>query len=110
VVVPGALVGVFTSDTAVIRDATPYLRSAGAAQLVMAYENVLEGGLSGAGYTFYTMVAVVGISALRVPLAEIVAGPYGPAGVWWMLALTAIARAAAMTALWQWGGWERARA
>lgn len=110
VVVPGALVGVFTSDTAVIRDAAPYLRAAGAAQLVMAYENVFEGGLSGAGYTFYTMVAVVGISALRVPLAEIVAGPYGLAGVWWMLALTAIARAAAMTALWQWGGWERARA
>jgi len=41
---------------------------------------------------------------------EIVAGSSGLVGVWWMLALTAIARAGAMTSLWQWGRWERARA
>jgi Na+-driven multidrug efflux pump len=76
----------------------------------MAFENVLEGGLTGAGYTLYTMLAVVGISALRVPLAEVAADVFGLVGIWWMLALTAMARAAAMTALWQWGAWERARA
>ena len=53
------------------------------------------------------MIAVVGISALRIPLADLVSGPFGLVGIWWMLALTAIARAAAMTSLWQWGGWER---
>ena len=108
--VPDTLVGVFTRDAAVIRDAALYLRAAGVAQLVIAYENVLEGGLTGAGYTLYTMVAVVGISALRVPLAEVVAEGFGLVGVWWMLALTAMARAGAMAALWQWGDWERARA
>jgi putative MATE family efflux protein len=108
--VPDTLVGVFTGDAAVIRDAALYLRAAGVAQLVIAYENVLEGGLTGAGYTLYTMVAVVGISALRVPLAEVVAEGFGLVGVWWMLALTAMARAGAMAALWQWGDWERARA
>jgi Na+-driven multidrug efflux pump len=56
------------------------------------------------------MLAVVGISSLRIPLAGLVACSFGLAGIWWMLALTAMARAAAMTALWQWGGWERARA
>jgi putative MATE family efflux protein len=110
VLVPGTLVGVFTRDSAVIDAAVPYLLAAAVAQLVMAYENVLEGALSGAGYTLYTMIAVVGISALRVPLAEIVAGSFGLAGVWWMLALTAMARAAAMTSQWQWGRWEKARA
>jgi MATE family, multidrug efflux pump len=108
--VPDTLVGVFTGDAAVIRDAALYLRAAGVAQLVIAYENVLEGGLTGAGYTLYTMVAVVGISALRVPLGEVVAEGFGLVGVWWMLALTAMARAGAMAALWQWGDWERARA
>jgi len=108
--VPDTLVGVFTGDAAVIRDAALYLRAVGVAQLVIAYENVLEGGLTGAGYTLYTMVAVVGISALRVPLAEVVAEGFGLVGVWWMLALTAMARAGAMAALWQWGDWERARA
>jgi putative MATE family efflux protein len=110
VLVPGALVGVFTRDAAVIAAAVPYLLAAAPAQLVMAYENAREGALSGSGYTFFTMVAVVGISALRVPLAEIVAGSFGLVGVWWMLALTAMARAGAMTALWQWGRWEKARA
>jgi Na+-driven multidrug efflux pump len=56
------------------------------------------------------MLAVVAISSLRIPLAGLVAGSFGLAGIWWMLALTAMARAAAMTALWQWGGWEKARA
>ena len=76
----------------------------------MAFETVLEGALTGAGYTLYTMIAVVTISALRIPLAEVVAEPFGLNGIWWMLALTAMARAAAMTSLWHWGGWERARA
>jgi putative MATE family efflux protein len=108
--IPGTLVGVFTDDPAVVRDGSLYLRAAAVAQLAMAFETVLEGALTGAGYTLPTMIAVVGISALRIPLADIVAGPFGLAGIWWMLALTAIARAAAMTSLWQWGGWERARA
>jgi Na+-driven multidrug efflux pump len=107
---PGALVGIFTDDPAVIHDGSLYLRAAAVAQLAMAFENVLEGALTGAGYTLYTMLAIVSISALRIPLAELVAGPFGLAGIWWMLALTAMARAAAMTGLWHWGGWEKARA
>jgi MATE family, multidrug efflux pump len=110
ILVPGVLVGIFTDDRFVIADASLYLRAAGVAQLTVAFENVLEGALTGAGYTLYTMIAIVGISALRVPLADLVADAFGLNGIWWMLALTAIARAAAMTSLWHWGGWERARA
>ncbi|HEX3275184.1 MAG TPA: MATE family efflux transporter [Gemmatimonadales bacterium] len=107
---PASLAGIFTSDPAVVHDASRYLRAAGVAQLVMAFETVLEGALTGAGYTFYTMLVVVGISAIRVPLAGLVAASFGLAGIWWMLALTAMARAAAMTSLWRWGRWEAARA
>lgn len=49
--VPGTLAGIFTDDAAVVRDASLYLRAAGVAQFVMAFETVLEGGLTGAGYT-----------------------------------------------------------
>jgi Na+-driven multidrug efflux pump len=108
--VPGSLAGIFTSDPAVVYDASLYLRAAGVAQLVMAFETVLEGALTGAGYTLYTMLVVVGISALRVPLADLVAASFGLVGIWWMLALTAMARAAAMTSLWTWGAWQKARA
>jgi len=76
----------------------------------MAFENVFEGGLTGAGYTLWTMTVVVRISALRIPLASWVAPAFGLMGVWWMLALTATARGAAMTGLWVWGRWEQAKA
>ena len=66
--VPDTLVGVFTGDAAVIRDAALYLRAAGVAQLVIAYENVLEGGLTGAGYTLYTMAS--GVAACGDPSSD----------------------------------------
>jgi Na+-driven multidrug efflux pump len=108
--IPETLVGVFSSDPAVIHAGSLYLRTAALAQFTLAFETVLEGALTGAGYTLWTMAAVVGLSAIRIPLAAIVAPAYGLLGIWWMLALTAIARAAAMTALWHWGRWERATA
>ena len=49
--IPGTLVGVFTDDPAVVRDGSLYLRAAAVAQLAMAFETVLEGALTGAGYT-----------------------------------------------------------
>ncbi|HEX6107044.1 MAG TPA: MATE family efflux transporter [Gemmatimonadales bacterium] len=108
--VPEALIGVFSADPAVIHAGSLYLRTAAVAQFALAFEIVLEGGLTGAGYTLWTMIVVVGLSAIRVPLAMVVAPAFGLLGVWWILALTAIARAGAMSALWHWGRWERARA
>jgi putative MATE family efflux protein len=108
--VPDTLIGLFSSDPAVIHAGSLYLRTAALAQFTMAFEVVLEGALTGAGYTLWTMVVVVGLSAIRIPLAALVAPAFGLLGVWWILALTAIGRAAAMTALWHWGGWEKARA
>jgi putative MATE family efflux protein len=108
--VPELLAGAFSRDPAIIAATALYLRAAGVAQLAMAFENVFEGGLTGAGYTLWTMTVVVGISALRIPLASWVAPAFGLVGVWWMLAFTAMARGAAMTGLWVWGRWEQARA
>jgi putative MATE family efflux protein len=107
---PELLAGIFSRDPAIIAATALYLRAAGVAQLAMAFENVFEGGLTGAGYTLWTMFMIVGISALRIPLASWVAPAFGLIGVWWMLAFTAIARGAAMTGLWVWGRWEHARA
>lgn len=108
--VPETLVGIFTSDPEVIHAGSLYLRTAALAQFTMAFETVLEGALTGAGYTFWTMVAVVVLSAIRIPLAALVAPDYGLLGVWWILAITAMARAAALTSLWHWGHWEKAKA
>ncbi len=108
--VPETLIGIFSGDPAVVHAGALYLRTAAVAQFAMAFEIVLEGALTGAGYTLWTMVAVVVLSAVRIPLAAAVAPDFGLLGVWVVLAATAMVRAAAMTALWQWGGWQRARA
>lgn len=109
-ILPELFARVFTDDPAVIAAAALYLRIVAIAQLAISFENVLEGGLSGAGYTFWTMIWVVGLSAIRIPLAAYVAPRYGLGGIWWVLSVTAVARGLAMTALWHWGGWQRARA
>jgi Na+-driven multidrug efflux pump len=108
--VPESLMGIFSQDAAVVDAGALYLRTAALAQFTMAFETVLEGALTGAGYTFWPMVAVVGLSAIRIPLAIAVAPVYGLLGVWGIIAITAVARAAAMTTLWHWGPWPRARA
>jgi Na+-driven multidrug efflux pump len=44
---------------------------------------------------------------LRIPLAAWAAAQWGTSGIWWVISLTAIARALAMMGLWASGGWRR---
>ncbi len=108
-VVPDALAGLFSTDPAVIAEAARYLRAAALSQLFVSGETVLEGALGGAGWTLAPMVTSTAITAARVPLAAWAAIQWGTSGIWWVISLTAIARAIAMMALWGSGGWRRAR-
>jgi putative MATE family efflux protein len=106
---PDALAGLFSNEPAVIAEASRYLRAAAFAQLVVSGETVLEGALSGAGWTLPPMITSTGITLLRIPLAAWAAIEWGTTGIWWVISLTAIARALAMMALWASGGWRRAK-
>jgi putative MATE family efflux protein len=106
---PEALVRIFTDDPPTIAAAALYLRAVAIAQLALPFETVLEGALAGAGFTLWPMTAVVSLNALRIPLAPLVAAEWGLAGVWWLLSLTAMARAAALVAFWRWGRWRESR-
>lgn len=109
-VMPERLAGLFADDPAVIAEAANYLRIAAFAQFVVSGETVLEGALGGAGYTLPPMLTSTALTALRVPLAGWAATHWGPSGIWWVINLTAIGRAVAMTAIWAGGRWQRARA
>ncbi len=106
---PDALAGLFSNEPAVIAEASRYLRAAAFAQLVVSGETVLEGALSGAGWTLPPMITSTGITLLRIPLAAWAATEWGTTGIWWVISLTAIARALAMMALWASGSWRRAK-
>ena len=107
--VPDALAGLFSADPAVVAEAARYLRAAALSQLFVSGETVLEGALGGAGWTLPPMITSTAITAARVPLAAWAATQWGTSGIWWVISLTAIARALAMMALWGSGGWRRAR-
>jgi Na+-driven multidrug efflux pump len=70
-------------------------------------EIVLEGALGGAGETVPPMLWSTGLTAARIPLAGWAANQWGSAGIWWVISLTAIGRAVAMSALWRRGRWKR---
>ncbi len=107
-VFPAHLAGLFSTDVAVVEEATRYLRTAAFAQLVVSGETVLEGALGGAGWTLPPMITSTAITLARVPLAAWAASQWGTTGIWWVISLTAIARALAMMGLWASGGWRRA--
>lgn len=107
--VPVPIASLFADDPAVIAEAANYLRIAAFAQLVVSGETVLEGALGGAGYTLPPMITSTVMTALRIPLAGWAAARWGPSGIWWVINLTAIGRALAMTAIWAGGRWQRTR-
>ncbi len=104
---PDFLAGLFSTDAAVVAEASRYLRTAAYAQLVVSGETVLEGALGGAGWTLPPMITSTAITLARIPLAVWAAAEWGTTGIWWVISLTAIARALAMMALWASGGWRR---
>jgi MATE family, multidrug efflux pump len=109
VVFPDALVGIFTSDQAVVADGAMYLRALAMAQISMGFEIVLETALGGAGFTVIPMLWSGALTAARIPLAAWFAGPFRVAGIWWTIGLTAVARGVAMALLWRGDRWQRIR-
>ena len=105
--IPERFAAVFTNDPAVILEGAKYLRIAAVSQLAICAEIVLEGALGGAGHTIAPMLSSTAITVSRIPLAAWAAGKWGTTGIWWVISLTAIARALAMIALWRGGGWKR---
>jgi len=103
---PERFAGLFTSDPAVILEGARYLRIAAISQVAVCAEIVLECALGGAGHTVAPMISSTVITLVRVPLSGWAALRWGPAGVWWVISLTATARGIAMAWLWRAGGWR----
>jgi MATE family, multidrug efflux pump len=108
-VIPRTLVGLFTTDPAVIADGSLYLRVIAFAQLGQTFEIILEGALGGAGYTLWPQLTSTALTLLRLPLAAWWSGPLGLLGIWLALSVTAVARGVGMTLFWLGGAWRETR-
>jgi Na+-driven multidrug efflux pump len=103
---PAWFASIFSNDPAVIAEGARYLRIAAFSQLGICAEIVLEGALGGAGHTVAPMLTSTTITASRIPIAAWAAARYGSNGLWWTIALTALARAVGMMAIWRAGRWK----
>jgi putative MATE family efflux protein len=104
---PEWFAGIFSDDPAVIAEGASYLRIVAISQLFVCAEIVLEGALGGAGDTLPPMLTSSTITLARIPLAVWAAAEWGSSGIWWVISVTAIARALGMIALWRAGRWKR---
>ncbi len=105
-VAPEPLIGVFTSDPAIVEAGASYLRIVSAAQLFMALDLVLQIAMEGAGYTIPPMLASAGLTMLRLPLAALLLAPLGLIGIWSAIGVTAVLKGIAMAWIWRRGRWK----
>lgn len=103
---PELIMQIFTDDPAVVAAGSSYLRIVSVAQMFMALDLILESAMSGAGYTLFPMLVGITLTVARLPMAEVLSGVLGLAGIWWAISSTTMARGAAMAWIWRRGAWK----
>jgi putative MATE family efflux protein len=97
---PEVAIGVFSSDAEVIAAGSTYVLLVGMTQLFMAAEVVMLGAFAGVQWTAWPAVIVVGLTAVRVPLAMwLVARGWGVEAVWFAIASTTVIKGILLAAL-----------
>lgn len=101
------LCGAFTTDPEVLAAAVLYARTLAWSQVFVAWEALAEGVLAGAGATRTIFWLSAPMNALRVPLAYVLAFPFGmgAAGVWWAINVTSLLKATGKGVAAARGGW-----
>lgn len=99
-VFPRALVGVLSTDALTVDRGTVYILAMGSVTILMALEVVYEAAFAGAGDTTPAMLVLLPLTAIRVPLAAVIAKhtDWGIGAIFW-----AIAASTAVKGLVIWG-------
>lgn len=87
---PAQLFSLFLSDETSLRLGTNYMRIIGYSQLFMCMELMTVGAFNGIGKTHIPPIFSILLTALRIPLAILLSGPFGLNGVWMSIALSSI--------------------
>lgn len=106
---PQQLMSVFTSEPGVQRIGAEYFKIIAIFEIFLAFEVIMEGAFSGAGYTLPVMLVTVPITALRIPLAWFLAVKLGmgTSGIWWAIAGTTFLKGSLNLLLFWKGLWKK---
>jgi putative MATE family efflux protein len=102
------IMAAFTDDARVVAQGASYLRIVAILEVGMAFEVVLEGAFAGAGNSLPPMLVSVPLTALRIPLAYLLAKTYGLgiAGIWWAVSISTGLKGLLIGAWFRWGRWR----
>ena len=108
---PRLLMDAFASDSVSAAYGAAYLRVISFSLCFIALEVVLAQSFIGAGDTLPPMLIDVPLTALRIPLALLLAHHFemGTTGIWWAIGATAIGRGVLMSLWFLRGNWMRSR-
>ncbi|MEB3101403.1 MATE family efflux transporter [Ferviditalea candida] len=87
---PKQLFSFFLTDEASLKLGADYMRIIGFSQLFMCMELMTVGAFNGIGKTHIPPIFSIVLTALRIPMALVLSGPFGLNGVWMSIALSSV--------------------
>ncbi len=87
---PKQLFGIFIQDAIVIDEGVSYMVTLAISQVFMCWELLTVGSFNGIGKTYAPPIISIIFSALRIPLAIILAQYFGLVGVWMSISFTSV--------------------
>ncbi|MBP1932761.1 MATE family efflux transporter [Ammoniphilus resinae] len=90
ILLPGQIFSLFLSDKTSLMLGTDYMRIIGFSQLFMCLELMTVGAFNGIGKTYIPPIFSIILTALRIPMAIVLSGPFGLNGVWMSIAISSV--------------------
>lgn len=90
IVFPKQLFSIFLTDKASLELGADYMRIIGFSQLFMCMELMTVGAFNGIGKTHIPSIFSIMFTALRIPMALLLSGPFGLNGIWMSIAFSSV--------------------
>jgi putative MATE family efflux protein len=104
---PAQIAGIFTTDQAVIETAKVYNMIAAFSIFFAMSEQIFSGAFAGAGNSLPPLAIYLPVTAMRIPLAAILAPIYGMNGIWIAIFMTSMAKGILIAIWWSLGRWKK---
>lgn len=104
---PAEIAGIFTTDKDVIETAKVYNLIAAFSIFFAMSEQIFSGAFAGAGNSLPPLAIYLPITALRIPLAALLAPVYGMNGIWIAIFSTSITKGILIAVWWKLGRWKK---